>query len=180
MIEGLDQTNGLGGFVFYVDGGLKQSHVNLFLAAEIGTEIDFIFNIHGDQLEPQDLVEGNLTEISVLLHKYVKHIIHIRNSDYIVDFSERIVAMNNSAQVVWSGPGTYRITRLEVFDQTNGLGGFIAWIVGGVNHRQVEINFQSSEFGHDIDFIVNIYGDPVTSYDFILGELTNTSLVIHT
>lgn len=72
MIEGLDQTNGLGGFVFYVDGGLKQSHVNLFLAAEVGTEIDFIFNIHGDQLEPQDLVEGNLTEISILLHTYVE------------------------------------------------------------------------------------------------------------
>lgn len=71
MIEGRDQTNGLGGFVFYVDGGITRSYVNLFLAAEVGTEIDFIFNIHGDQLEPQDHVEGNLTEISVLLHSYI-------------------------------------------------------------------------------------------------------------
>lgn len=77
MIEGLDQTNGLGGFVFYVDGGLKQTHVDLFLVAEVGTEIDFIFNIYGDPLEPQNFVDGNLTEISVLLHSYVNIIFHM-------------------------------------------------------------------------------------------------------
>lgn len=105
----------------------------------------------------------------------------IKNSEQYLNYSERIVTNTSVGAVVgWSGPGAYRITRLEVFDQTNGLGGFIAWIDGGVNHRQVEIHFQSFGFGPDTDFIVNIYGDPVTSYDFVLGELTNTSTVVHT
>lgn len=73
------------------------------------------------------------------------------------------------AVVVFTGPGAFRITRLEVFDQSSGTGGFIKFINGGVNHRQVEVHFQSFEFGHDID-----------SYDFFLGEPTDTSLIVHT
>lgn len=64
----------------------------------------------------------------------------------------------------------YVITRLEAFDQSNGTGGHVYWIDDGLDHRRVSIFFNPSVQKGKIDFIVNIYGEPVLSNDIIEGD----------
>lgn len=74
------------------------------------------------------------------------------------------------------------ITRLEALDQSNGTGGIVYWVDEGVNRRRVGILFIPSEHSHDreIDFIVNIYGEPVISNDLIEGDLNESHFKLHT
>lgn len=76
--------------------------------------------------------------------------------------------------------GLHIITRLEAFDQNNGSGGFIASIRGGLTTRQVNFQLESIERGNTIDFLFNIYAEPIPPNDFFVGTLTQTSVLLHT
>lgn len=62
-IEALDQ--GAGGSVTSYYGGVNTTTVTLFMQGE---PLDFIINVYVESFGPADLIIGNLTENSVLLH----------------------------------------------------------------------------------------------------------------
>lgn len=67
-VEALDQSEGLGGFVFRSYNGVNTSSVELLMANFFeDTIIDFIVNVYVDGI-PNNFISGNLTENSVLLH----------------------------------------------------------------------------------------------------------------
>lgn len=63
-------------------------------------------------------------------------------------------------------------------DQTYGSGGEVYYVAGGVDFRYTDIQFVARFVGSTIDFIVNIYGEPVTTNDVIIGEITDTNIII--
>lgn len=73
------------------------------------------------------------------------------------------------------------ITYLEAHDQSNGTGGFVSYIDGGVHQTSVEVEFRQVEDAvSNIEFIVEIWGFPysnegVHAADFRIGELTERS-----
>lgn len=81
--------------------------------------------------------------------------------------------------VTWVG--RHIITKVEAFDQNSEFtGGHVYSFTGGVNQPEVTVHLQSSAQGYGIDFIVNVYGEPQPPHDFILGELTPRSVLVHT
>lgn len=54
------------------------------------------------------------------------------------------------------------------------------WVDEGVNRRRVGIYFIPTEYDREIDFIVNIYGEPVISNDVIEGDLNDSHFKLHT
>lgn len=79
----------------------------------------------------------------------------------------------------WSGSNRHRLTRIEVLDQLDGDGGLLTRIDDGIGTRRVNLLFQLIDFNGIIDFVVNIYGDPILTEDYMIGELTDTSILIH-
>lgn len=71
------------------------------------------------------------------------------------------------------------ISRIEILDQSNGNGGFVSHIFGGVSQRNVTIFFETIRDTSTIDFIVNVYADLLKPNDFIVGELTGASVRKH-
>lgn len=61
---------------------------------------------------------------------------------------------------------------MEAFDQTYGSGGKLYTFVGGVGFTFVDLYFEAREEGSSIDFIVNIFGEPVTTNP---GELLTSA-----
>lgn len=76
--------------------------------------------------------------------------------------------------------GLHIVSRLEAIDQSNGTGGFISFIRGGLTTRQVIVELESIETGSTIDFLFNIYAEPMPPNDFIEGILTPTSVLLQT
>lgn len=79
--------------------------------------------------------------------------------------------------------GLFNITRVEALEQSNGTS-YLSQLEGGINTFTVRLRFVAIyPYNEDIDFIVKIYGEPLAefpSHDFILGEQTPNSLLIHT
>lgn len=71
------------------------------------------------------------------------------------------------------------INRIEIIDQSNGTGGFASSVYGGVSYRYLNIYFDLMNNASTIDFIINIYAEPLTPNDFFLGELTSDSELVH-
>lgn len=71
---------------------------------------------------------------------------------------------------------------MEAFDQANGTGGIVYWVDEGLNRRRVGIYFIPTENSNDrqIDFIVNIYGEPVLSNDVIDGDSKEDHFKLYT
>lgn len=67
---------------------------------------------------------------------------------------------------------------MEAFDQTNGSGGEVYYVAGGVDFRFIDVQFVARFVGSSIDFIVNIYVEPITTNDVIIGEITDTNILI--
>lgn len=68
-IVALDMNrNGTGGFVYYINGGIRSTYTTLYFSSIIGGEIDFKVNIYteGDN----DLTIGETNSRSVLVHRY--------------------------------------------------------------------------------------------------------------
>lgn len=72
----------------------------------------------------------------------------------------------------------YNITRVEALDQSQGAGGQIYLIGGGIHRFRVSLFFEQVQ--GPIDFLVNIYGEPLTPNDYIVGELTRDSILLYT
>lgn len=104
--------------------------------------IDFIINVYAEPLTPNDYFVGELTNNSV----------HIHHSRIVSEWTGRY-------NFVWLDPN-YVITRVEVHDQSGGNGGEIYWFYGGVNSTSVEIGFMSVFDNSEIDFIIDVYGEP--------------------
>lgn len=51
------------------------------------------------------------------------------------------------------------ITMIEAIDQSNGFGGYVNDIYGGLNTNTVILFFKSDEMDREISFQVNIYGE---------------------
>lgn len=77
----------------------------------------------------------------------------------------------------WSNE-SFVITRLEALDQTNGSGGHVNFVGGGVGYRHTDLYFSAWYEGSSIDFIVNVFGEPVQSNDVILGESYATNVLL--
>lgn len=69
---------------------------------------------------------------------------------------------------------------MEAFDQSNGTGGTVYWVDEGLGRRRVGIYFIPNSNDREIDFIVNIYGEPVVSNDVIEGDLNDNHFKLHT
>lgn len=69
---------------------------------------------------------------------------------------------------------------MEAFDQTNGSGGLMTLLSHAIGYRSVNLQFNARYLGSSIDFIVNIYGEPVTTNDWIQGELNENSILLGT
>lgn len=67
-----------------------------------------------------------------------------------------------------------------MIDQSNGTGGYVSWINGGVGFRSVTVYLRSFSLGGKIDYIVRIFGEPLEANDFVFGNLTDTSELAHT
>lgn len=106
----------------------------------------------------------------------MKFVYQKRFSQQSTFFRERITGANQTS-LNWSN-SSYIITRLEGLDQTNGSGGELYYSTGGVGFRFASLYFAALHEGSSIDFVVNIFGEPVTTNDVILGELTNSSILV--
>lgn len=107
---------------------------------------------------------------------------YYRNKNNNISFhnSERVTGEFASREYLNWRNTSFTVTRLEVLDQRNGFGGETYLEEGGLNYRAVSLNFSARLLGSVIDFIVNIYGDPVITNDVIQGEITNTSSLAQT
>lgn len=59
------------------------------------------------------------------------------------------------------------------------MGGFVSDYYAGVNYRNVILFFESLDNSSEIDFIVHIYGEALQPRDFVRGQLTNCSELLH-
>lgn len=78
--------------------------------------------------------------------------------------------------------GLFNITKIEALDQKNGRSGFVSRITGGINEFFVRV-WLNVYYEEQVDFIINIYGEPlesVPSNDFVIGEETSNSQLVHT
>lgn len=75
--------------------------------------------------------------------------------------------------------GLHTITRLRALDQSNGTGGFIESIRGGLSTQQVTVQLESIERGNAIDFLFYIWAEPVPPNDFFMGNMTAKSILVH-
>lgn len=55
--------------------------------------------------------------------------------------------------------GRHVITGLEAWDQSNGEGGEVYYVQGGVGHTNVTLYMASVWEANEIDFIINVYGE---------------------
>lgn len=67
-----------------------------------------------------------------------------------------------------------------MIDQSNGIGGYVSWINGGVGFRGVSVFFRSFYLGGKIEYIMRIYGEPLEANDFTFGTHTYFSELAHT
>lgn len=143
-VEIIDQSDGIGGYVSQIIGGISYRFVYVYFGA-MNTEsstIDFIVNVYAEPLSPNDFFAGELTSASVHIHH--SRIVEVGTGRY---------------NFVWFDPN-YVITRVEAHDQSFGNGGEIYWYYGGVNATNLEIGFISVFDYTEIDFIIDIYGEP--------------------
>lgn len=74
-LEVLDQTNGFGGSTNLYDGGIDRRFVWLaFNNWDSDIEFDSIVNIYGYPVTTNDVIQGEITDSSSLVHRYL-HII---------------------------------------------------------------------------------------------------------
>lgn len=71
------------------------------------------------------------------------------------------------------------IVFIEALDQLNGTGGFPYIAVHGVGVRTIYIGFTSENYIKPIDFIINVYTEPLTPRNWIAGNLTANSQLLH-
>lgn len=74
--------------------------------------------------------------------------------------------------------GFHIIGRLEIIDQRNGTGGFVAYMYGGVGQRSTTLYMERVNEDSVIDFVVNAYAEPLRPIDFIVGHLTGNSYLL--
>lgn len=82
--------------------------------------------------------------------------------------------------VTFESQTPFRITLVEVLDQSNGTGGEVYGTSGGPSFRRVTLYFRELEEFSGIDFVVNIYGEPQINNDVFVGNLSDTAIHIHT
>lgn len=143
-LEVLDQTNGSGGELNTFAGGVGYGFADLYFEAlHEGSSIDFIVNIFGELITPNHFFFGELTNDSELLYR-----------------SRIVEEMTGAYSFYWRGYD-YMITRIEARDQSIGNGGRIYNYYVGSNSTILEFTsvFNSSR----IDFIIDIYGEPLQS-----------------
>lgn len=75
--------------------------------------------------------------------------------------------------------GLHDIVRIEAMDQSSGLGGFVSDYYAGEGFRDVVLFFQGLDNSREINFNVRIYGEILRPRDFISGDLTNCSELLH-
>lgn len=93
-------------------------------------------------------------------------------------YSERVIACRN-ATITWHG--LYNITRIEILEQSNTTTGYVSWLEGGVNNFHVRIVFNAYyPYDGQLDFSVNIFGEPLASNYFVVGEQTPNIRLVHT
>lgn len=97
---------------------------------------------------------------------------------FLLLISERVTGEHLSTRSINWHNTSYIITRLEAFDQTNGSGGELYQISGGDGFRFVDLYFNARFVGSSIDFIVKIFGELEVSRDVILGEITETNILV--
>lgn len=79
-------------------------------------------------------------------------------------FSERVVERHlGYTRLYWTG--SHIITRLEAWDQSDGLGGQVYHVENGAGHSSVVLHIASVWESTEIDFIVRIYAEIEISPD---------------
>lgn len=78
-------------------------------------------------------------------------------NDYVlICCSDRVVERSMGfARYFWSS--SHIITRLEAWDQSNGEGGQVLYMDGGVGHMTVALHIASVWDASEIDFIIKLY-----------------------
>lgn len=71
------------------------------------------------------------------------------------------------------------ISRIEILDQSNGNGGFVSHIFDGVSQRNITVFFEPINDTSSIDFIINVYTEPLKPNNYFVGELTSASVLRH-
>lgn len=94
-----------------------------------------------------------------------------------IPYFSRRVNQNQSYEFNVTVP--HVISRIEILDQSNGNGGSVLDIIGGLGYRYLYVYFQSENNASAIDFIINVYAEPLTPNHFTFGELTNDSELLH-
>lgn len=93
-------------------------------------------------------------------------------------YRERVIASDN-ATITWHG--MFNITRVEILNQSNTTNGYVSWLEGGVNSFHIRIVFNAYyPYDGKLDFIINIYGEPLAANYFVIGEQTPNSRLVHT
>lgn len=95
-------------------------------------------------------------------------------------FSERVTGDHLSVTNLNWRNTSFIITRMEAFDQTNGSGAEVNVASGGIDYRFANFEFNARFLGSSVDYIVNIYGEPITTNDVIQGELNERSILVET
>lgn len=67
MVEVLDQTNGNGGHILFVNGGVNNRNITIYISPGNTPVIGFLINIYGEQPQPKHFIDGHLTETSQLI-----------------------------------------------------------------------------------------------------------------
>lgn len=75
--------------------------------------------------------------------------------------------------------GWHNITRIVALDQTNGTGGIVFQTFGGIGQNFVHLYLESIMLDSKIDFIVNIFGEPPHSNDYVIGNITHLSVLLY-
>lgn len=78
----------------------------------------------------------------------------------------------------WYGP--FNIVKIEALDQSEGLGGIVTNYTGGVNHSMISLRIEGVLANYDNDFIINVYVENKPNNDFLQGDLTQNSILLHT
>lgn len=93
-------------------------------------------------------------------------------------YSERKRSDTGDATFVFVSP--LNIVKVEALDQSHSLGGTVIGLNGGVNSSLVILYMEELFYGAQIDFIVNIYAESLRPNDYIIGNLTENSILLHT
>lgn len=85
--------------------------------------------------------------------------------------------LNISGVTTFNWSNDFNITLIQAIDQTNGTGGYVYYIEGGVGYQYLILYFSAKQ-GDPIHFNITIYGQIVPPNDFSLGIITNTSSLL--